>query len=181
MGEDTGNRYIKGRIIILMPQGVKFICFFFNISKFKNCAKLSSIDYIYICGDFNIDLLKLDKIHNYQQYYNLLCSFGFLPLIVQPARVVENQTPSVLDNIFCNNLSADIISGNIYLTLSEHFCQREKIDIKNIDMYSRDYTEFSSKDFIDVSIQTWNYDLDSPSDLFNDFFWRLEGCVDMLQ
>ena len=44
-------------------------------------------------------------------------------------------------------------------------------------MYSRDYTKFSSKDFIDVSIQTWNYDLDSASDLFNDFL-RLEGCTD---
>ena len=56
---------------------------------------------VYICGDFNIDLLKLDIINNYQQYYNLLCSFGFLPLlIVQPTRVVENQTPSLIDNIF---------------------------------------------------------------------------------
>ena len=65
----------------------------------------------YLCGDFNIDLLKLDEINNYQQlYYNLLCSFGFLPLIVQPTRVVENQTH---DNIFCNNLSDEITSGNI--------------------------------------------------------------------
>ena len=122
-----------------------------------------------------LDLLKLDKIHNYQQYYNLLRSFGFLHLIVQPTRVVENQTPSLIDNIFCNNLSDDIISGNIYLTLSEHFCQfasikTEKIDIKNINMYSRDYTKCPSKDFIDdVSIQTCNYDLDSPSDLFKVF------------
>ena len=92
--------------------------------------------YIYI-GDFNIDLLKLDKINNYQLYYNLLCSFGFLPLIIQPTWVVENQTPSLIDNIFTNNLLDDIISGNIYLTLSEHFCQfasvkREKIDIKTL-------------------------------------------------
>ena len=78
----------------------------------------------------------------------------------------------------------DIISGNIYLTLSEHFCQfasvkREEIDIKNISIYTRDYSKFSSNDCIDdVSIQTWEYDLDNPSDLFNDFYWRLEGCVD---
>ena len=139
---------------------------------------------VYICGDFNIDLLKLDIINNYQQYYNLLCSFGFLPLIVQPTRVVENQTPSLIDNIFSNNLSDEIISGNIYLTLSEHFCQfasvtREKIDTRNISIYTRDYSKFSANDFIDdVSIQTWNYDLDNPRDLFNDFYWRLQGCVD---
>ena len=90
---------------------------------------------VYICGDFNIDLLKVDEINNYQIYYNLICSFGFLPLIIQPIRVVDNQTPSLIDNIFCNNLSDEITSGNIYLTLSEHLCQlasvrREKIDIK---------------------------------------------------
>ena len=78
---------------------------------------------VYLCGDFNIDSLNIDEINNYQLYYNLLCSYGFLPLIVQPTRVVENQTPSLIDNIFCNNLSEEINSGNIYITLSEHFCQ----------------------------------------------------------
>ena len=63
---------------------------------------------VYICGDFNIDLLKVDEINNYQLYNNLICSFGFLPLIIQPTRVVDNQTPSLIDNIFCNNLSDEI-------------------------------------------------------------------------
>ena len=31
---------------------------------------------VYICGDFNIDLLKLEKVNNYQMYYNMLCSYG---------------------------------------------------------------------------------------------------------
>ena len=139
---------------------------------------------VYICGDFNIDLLKLNEINNYQLYYNLLCSFGFLPLIAQPTRIGGNQTPSLIDNIFCNKLCDEINSGNIYLTLSVHRYQfasikKEKFDIKIIKMYTRNYTNFSSKDFHDdVSIQKWNYDLDNPTDLFNDFFWRLEGCVD---
>ena len=91
---------------------------------------------VYICGDFNIDLLKVDEIINYQLYYNLICSFGFLPLIIQPTRVVDNQTPSLIDNIFCNNLSDEIISGNIYLTLSEHFCQFASTKSDKIDMYA---------------------------------------------
>ena len=139
---------------------------------------------VYLCGDFNIDLLKIEEVNNYQLYYNLLCSYGFLPLIVQPTRVVENQRPSLIDNFFCNNLSEEINTGNIYLTLSEHFCQfasieRGKMDIKNIKMYARNYSSFSGKDFHDdVSIQKWNYGLNNPTELFNDFFWRLEGCVD---
>ena len=39
---------------------------------------------IYLCCDFNIDSLKLDNNQNYQQFYNMLCSFGFLPKIIQP-------------------------------------------------------------------------------------------------
>ena len=157
----------------------------FNLSEFlnyleTNLKKIASENKeVYICGDFNVDLLKLDDISNYQLYYNLLCNFGFLPLIVQPIRVVENQVPSLIDNIFCNNISEEINSGNIYLTLSEHFCQfasvkREKIDIKNIKMYARNYSNFSSTDFHDdVSIQKWNYDLNNSTELFSDFFWRV--------
>ena len=102
---------------------------------------------VYLCGDFNIDLLKVDEINSYQLYYNLICSFGFHSLIIQPTRVVDSQTPFLIDNIFCNNLSDEIISGNIYLTLSEHFCKfasakRVKIDIKNINMYTRNFSFF---------------------------------------
>ena len=59
-------------------------------------------------GDFNIDLLKVDERNNFQLYYNIICSFGFLPLIIQPTRVVDNQIPSLIDNI-----SDEITSGNI--------------------------------------------------------------------
>ena len=96
---------------------------------------------------------------------------------------MENQVPSLIDNIFCNNISEEINSGNIYLTLSEHFCQfasvkRENIDIKNINMFARNYSNFSSTAFHDnVSIQKWKYDLNNSTELFSDFFWRLEGCV----
>ena len=33
---------------------------------------------IYLRGDFNIDLLKIENNQNYHQFYNMLCSFGFL-------------------------------------------------------------------------------------------------------
>ena len=79
----------------------------------------------------------------------------------------------------------DIICGNIYLTISEHFCQfasvkREKIDIKNINIYSRDYLKFSFQDFIDVSIQNWNYVMDNPSGLLIFFGDSKYVWIDML-
>ena len=39
---------------------------------------------------FNFDLLKVDLDHNTQHFFNLLCSYGFLPHILQPTRVSGN-------------------------------------------------------------------------------------------
>ena len=77
---------------------------------------------IYLCGDFNIDLLQIETNNKYQQFYDVLCSYGFLPKIIQPTCVTEH-TSSLIDNIFSNNIIEDTRSGNILLTLSEHFSQ----------------------------------------------------------
>ena len=66
--------------------------------------------------------------------------------IIQPTRVTED-TATVIDNIFNNNIQDDIINGNILLTLSEHFSQFvsvkwEKIDLKSINIFQQDYTKF---------------------------------------
>ena len=102
----------------------------------------------YVCGDFNIDLLKLVSKPSYLAFYNLMCSNGLIPYIVHPSRMVEGQMPSLIDNIFSNNISDFVISGNIYFNLSEHFSQfasmrRDKIDIKKIKMYGRDFLKYS--------------------------------------
>ena len=137
----------------------------------------------YICGDFNFDLLKTDTDHNTQHFFNLLCSYGLLPHILQPTRVTVN-TASVIDNIFNNNLQDDIISGNVLLTLSDHFSQiisvsREQIDFKKINIFQRDYSKYSSESFRDdVSIQNWNYSHNNVIDSFKDFFTKLDATVD---
>ena len=81
---------------------------------------------IYLCGDFNIDLLKLETINVYQEYYNLLCSYGFLPHIIQPTRIVENQIPSVIDNIFSNNICEEITALSCFLNTSHNLSQLKK-------------------------------------------------------
>ena len=136
---------------------------------------------LYICGDFNFDLVKIDSDYNTQHFFNLLCSYGFLPHILQPTRVTEN-TATVIDNIFSNNIKDNISCGNILLTLSEHFSQflsvkREKIDLKKVNIYQREYSTFSSESFRDVSIQNWNYSHDNVHDSFIDFYTKLEGSV----
>ena len=139
---------------------------------------------IYICGDFNIDLLKIESNNSFLAFYNLLNCNGLLPLVIHPTRVVEGQMPSLIDNIFSNNIQENIRSGNIYLTLSEHFSQfasvvRDRIDVRKINMYGRDYSGFSGDSFRDdVSIQTWNFESTDSNLLMSDFVWKLGGCSD---
>ena len=125
-----------------------------NIQYLDNCLKILNNENkeIYSCGDFNTDLLKIESVSLYQDYYNLLCSFGLLPHIIQPTRTVENQTPSVIDNIFSNNLRNEITAGNLLITFSEHLSQfisvaKENNEYKN----SRDYTKLFAESFRCVS------------------------------
>ena len=134
---------------------------------------------IYLCGDFNIDLLKIDNGSHFLDFYNILNSYGILPSIIHPSRVVEAQRPSLIDNIFTNNLKDEITSGNIHFMLSEHFSQfisvhRNAIDIKKIDIYGMDFSHFSESSFqVDVSIQNWNTTSNDSNYLMNTFYGGL--------
>ena len=138
---------------------------------------------IYICGDFNTDLLKIDKNVNYKKFYEQLCSYGLLPQIIQPTRITDTSA-TIVDNIFTNNMNNKIASGNIITDFSGHYTQfvsifREKIDYKSIKMYKRDYSKFCEDSFRDdVSIQNFNNHFEDVNDKFNDFYFKLEACVE---
>ena len=131
-----------------------------------------------------MDLLKMNDLDTHLEFYTLLNSHGLLPFIIQPSRVVNNQVPSLLDNIFSNNISDAVLSGNIYLTLSEHFSQfasvnRNPIDVKKMTMYGRNMKNFSATDFRDdVSIQQWRQDTNDPNLLTYDLIKKLDGCAE---
>ena len=138
---------------------------------------------IYLCGDFNSDLLKIDSLNNYSRFYELLASYGLVPFILLPTRIAGNSA-TIIDNIFTNNTSNSIISGNIITDLSDHFSQfisvqKLKFDLKSTTYYKRDYTNFSEQSFRDdVSIQNFNNNqIIDVNKQFADFFFKLEGCV----
>ena len=140
---------------------------------------------IYICGDFNMNLLNSGSNTHCSNFYNLLNSSGFLPLILHPSRVVEGQNPSLIDNIFSNSTSNVILSGNIYFQLSEHFSQfasiqHDKIDVKNVDMYERNYANYSDEQFRDlVSIQVWHHTrVNDAHFLAGDFIRNLDSSTE---
>ena len=71
----------------------------------KKLSKENKI--IYLCGDFNSDLLKYENVNNDRTFYDLLSSFGLFPMILLPTRVTKDSA-TIIDNIFTNNLSNSI-------------------------------------------------------------------------
>ena len=137
----------------------------------------------YLLGDFNVDLLKYDSSNSNRDFLNNLTSSGFLPHILQPTRITD-YSATLIDNIYGNNFEHETISGNILIKFADHFSQflsvkKEIIRLQPNDIYKRDLTNFDKNLFVDdVSIQNWNPNkLDNVNSKFDDFQWRLEGCV----
>ena len=73
---------------------------------------------IYLCGDFNIDLLKINTKIHYNTFYNNLIAAGYLPRISLPTRVT-NYSATLLDNIFSTEFGNND-SGVIVNNISDH-------------------------------------------------------------
>ena len=58
---------------------------------------------IYLCGDFNIDLLKINTKNHYKTFYNNLTAAEYLPRISLPTRVT-NYSATVIVNIYSTKL-----------------------------------------------------------------------------
>ena len=136
---------------------------------------------VYITGDFNIDLLQYETNNKCKDFYNLVTSSGFLPLITQPTRF--NKCPQTLiDNIFTNTFDHDCESGNILIEFADHFTQfasiKEKIhNTSNVPVYKLDQTKFDEKSFLDdLSIQNFIQSED-PNANFSDMLWKYESCA----
>ena len=112
---------------------------------------------VYLCGDFNSDLLKLNGVNNYKFFYELMCSYGYLPQILQPTRI-QGDSATIIDNIFTNTCNRKIQSGNIITDFSDHYSQFVSIERERLD-------------------STFSEDID-VNDQFKDFYLRLKGCVE---
>lgn len=75
---------------------------------------------VFICGDFNFDLFSINHISNVQEFLSTLTSSGFWPLISKTSRA-SDQSLSLIDNIYSNNLSLIKDSGIIIEDTTDHF------------------------------------------------------------
>ena len=76
--------------------------------------------FIYICGDYNIDILKMCSNNNYNTFYETVNSCSFAPKITLPTRVCDTAS-TLIDNM----LDKSHTSGMLIRPISDHqmyFC-----------------------------------------------------------
>ena len=115
--------------------------------KIKNENKL-----ILISGDFNYNILNYNKCPYTNEFIETMYSNHFQPCILEPTRIVPDQKPSLVDNIFVNPIAKNIISGNIYNKISDHMpnfviVEGEKIEKVKYKKTFRNMSNFNANDF----------------------------------
>lgn len=75
---------------------------------------------IYLLGDWNIDLLKIDNDPIVSQFVNIMYSFSYTPLITKPTRVTDN-CATLIDNIWSTEVEHNNRNSILYTDISDHF------------------------------------------------------------
>ena len=119
-----------------------------------------------LMGDFNMDLLKINKEPLIEQYYDNLTYNHFMPLITSPTRISQS-SKTLIDNIFINRYIDGTLSGNLTVGISDHlpqFCfipQGSKPQLKNKIKLKRDFKKFDHNSFLnDLNNNLPNENLD---------------------
>ena len=53
----------------------------------------------YLCGDYNINLLKIDSLLHYNRFFENITTLGLFPQITRPTRL-SGESNTLIDNIF---------------------------------------------------------------------------------
>ena len=87
---------------------------------FENISKEQK--QVFLLGDFNINFLNYNDHQPTNDFLDSLASNSFISYILHPTRITSH-SKTLIDNIFSNFISSEIISGNITATISDHLPQ----------------------------------------------------------
>ena len=104
-------------VVVYRPPSSNINEFFMLLEKQLDMIRSRNLP-IFVCGDFNIDLMNLFINTEVSQFLNIMLSYGLKPTITVPTRVTMNSA-SLIDNIFANvsYYNASVIINEV----SDHF------------------------------------------------------------
>ena len=74
---------------------------------------------MFICGDFNIDLMKYETHNGTKRFLDCMYGLGLHPLIDRPSRITTHSC-TLIDNIFTNQINHSIRSGLLINDITDH-------------------------------------------------------------
>ena len=146
--------------VVYRPPGGNLVEFNKEIANILNKTKNDSC---YIMGDFNVDLLRLNKHAPTTEFMSEFTTVGFFPLISLPTRITDT-TATLIDNIWTNNVDTQTKTGLVTVRISDHlpvfsFIERSR-DLDKRDgkkKQRRKVTEHRIAQFAD-QLKAWSFD-----------------------
>lgn len=117
---------------------------------------------LFVCGDFNIDLLNPQQHNSTTEFINSMYSNSLYPTITRPTRITTHSA-TLIDNIFTNVIDRSVTSGLIITDISDHLpvfaiiqnCMQKNKDNTTI-MMKREKTQNAVNSFKqDLLRQDW--------------------------
>ena len=72
-----------------------------------------------ICGDFNLNLLRVQSDDNIAHFYDIINTLSLIPTITKPTKLTDN-SQTLIDNIFISK-PFNYVSGILTFDISDHF------------------------------------------------------------
>ena len=115
----TGKNVVVG--VMYRPPNRDINAFNEKLGKIMDQIK-SENKLCYLMGDYNINLLNCEKHDPTGQFFDVITSNGFLPIITRPTRVTATSA-TLIDNIFTNNILdvSTSFQGLFVTDLSDHY------------------------------------------------------------
>ena len=143
---------------------------------------------VYLMGDFNIDLLKIENSDFSSRFCEKLFTSSFFPLITRPTRITQH-TATLIDSIFTNDLAHldSGINGVIFFDTSDHLpifhltVTKSKHNCKHMhDPHKRTIDQKSLSSFISyVKNISWSntFQAQNPSEAYSIFHNNLQVAI----
>ena len=78
---------------------------------------------VLICGDYNINLLKINSEPHFSYFFDTMLTHSFFPKITFPTRVNNSSGATLIDNIFCklSSITLQTKAGIMLTDISDHY------------------------------------------------------------
>ena len=121
---------------------------------------------VFLVGDFSVDLLKYEQHKAANEFLDSLSFNMFLPHIVQPTRITSH-LKTLMDKIFSNYTTQDIVTGNLTATISDHLPQfliapqiSSNVSNRKTNIFEHNSSKLNHKEFIqDYFSVDWSHTL----------------------